>query len=256
VRADAGSRLRGTRSNNVGRVLTRDELVARLRAADEAWSTVRGVVRHWRNQELTNAAFHEHFERLKSGGTLTWSIAFSNDDRDNDPIVEAVYAVAFDSGGRRRRAVVTSRRNEEWLPDKVVIDGAHWWARTGDSITTNGGDERYQMGGADMVALLLPSDVLAGFDVQPAADYETVAGRSCQIARAVRRSHDPNGYRPGSRVFDMIEGGDHFRLSVDGETGVLLRVLKEFGGQAAEIVEFSEITFDEPLDDGLFAPLS
>jgi hypothetical protein len=155
-----------------------------------------------------------------------------------------------------RTAEGRRRRNEEWLPDSVVVDGASWWARTGELIQTNDGDERHQVGGTDMVALLLPSHVLSGFDVQPTAEYETVAGRSCQIAEAGRLDRDPRGHKPGSEVFDMIEGGDHFRLSVDANTGTLLRVVKEFGGQAAEIVEFTEIAFDEPLDDRLFAPLN
>lgn len=182
-------------------------------------------------------------------------MTFATDQADGDPIVEAELTVAFDIRGDRRRAETLSRRQEEWLPDTVVVDGPVWWARTGDSVQTNDTDSSRRVGGTDMVALLLPGDVLTGFRVEPTAESENVAGRTCLVALASRLDPDPSGGRPGSRVFDMIEGGDEFRLSVDLGTGVLLRVVKLVDGAVAERWEFAEITFDEPIDEQLFAPL-
>lgn len=54
----------------------------------------------------------------------------------------------------------------------------------------------------------------------------------------------------------MITGGTEFRLSVDVDTGVLLRVSKLVDGIEAEICEFLDITFNQSLNDELFAPLS
>lgn len=52
----------------------------------------------------------------------------------------------------------------------------------------------------------------------------------------------------------MIAGGTDFRLSIDLLTGALRRVIKSVDGAVAEIYEFTTISFDEPLNDTLFAP--
>ena len=54
----------------------------------------------------------------------------------------------------------------------------------------------------------------------------------------------------------MITGGTLFRLSIDRQLGVLLRVVKLVDDTEAEICEFLDITFDAPLDERLFAPLT
>ena len=178
------------------------------------------------------------------------------EDDDDDAIVEEVLAVAFDTRGRRRRAETVSRHQEEWLADLVVVDGPSFWARTGDTVQTNNGDTHQSHGGTDIVNLLLPSRVVDGYDLTCLDEQEQIAGRTCAVAVAVPRPPDPYGRAPGSEVFDMIAGGTQFRLSVDADKGVLLRVAKLVDGTEAEICEFLDITFDEPLDDNLFAPLS
>ena len=54
----------------------------------------------------------------------------------------------------------------------------------------------------------------------------------------------------------MITGGTLFRLGVDLQTGVLLRVVKLVDGAEAEVCEFLDITLDAPLEDHLFTPLT
>lgn len=142
------------------------------------------------------------------------------------------------------------------MPDTVVIDGPTFWTRTGDVIDTNAGDPDSSHGGADFIRLLVPDEVPDGYDLTRLPEHETVAGRRCEVVVALPRPPDPYGETPESEVFDMISGGDRFRLSVDLETGVLLRVVKLVDGQPAEICEFLEIALDQPLDDALFQPLS
>lgn len=60
----------------------------------------------------------------------------------------------------------------------------------------------------------------------------------------------------GSEVFNLIAGGTLFRLSVDLQTGGLLRVAKLVDDAEAGICEFLHITFDAPLDGQLFEPLT
>ena len=173
-----------------------------------------------------------------------------------DGIVESVLAVAFDAMGRRRRAQTISRRQEEWLPDLVIVDGPTFWARSGETVQTNGGEERHSHGGTDIVNLLLPSRIPDGYYLSSRGEEEEIAGRMCKVATAVPREPDPYGRTPGSEVFDMIAGGILFRLSIDLQTGVLMRVAKLVDDAEAEICEFLDITFDAPLADELFAPLA
>jgi len=142
------------------------------------------------------------------------------------------------------------------MVDVVVVDGTTFWARTGDTIQTNGGDPHSEHGGADFIRLLTPDKVPDGYDLTMADDREVVAGRQCDVVLAVAKAPDPYGETPGSEVFDMICGGDSFRLSVDQELGILMRVTKLVDGQQAEICEFLEIAVDETLDERLFDSLS
>ena len=237
-------------------MLTREQLVALLNGADTAWTTAQGVTRQWRRQRLVTIAFEWHVDALEAAGRSIARITATRDDGDDDdPIIESVLRVAADSQGRRRRVEAVSRRGEEWQADTVVIDGDTFWARTGTSVATNGGDPNHSHGGADIVALLLPSAVPAGFDVAPTDEQDLIADRPCAVGTASPREPDPYGHIPGSEVFNMIAGGTDFRLSIDLETGILLRVIKFVDNELAELCEFTEITINEPLDDALFAPV-
>lgn len=233
---------------------TQAELIGLLHQADTAWTSVRGVARHWRDQDLVNIAFTRHVRAPREAGPIAAATLVASREGDDDPMRESVFAIATDRHGRRRRAEAISRRNEHVWADVLVIDGHTFWARTGTSTLTNDGDPNVTHGGAGIIDLLLPSAVPAGFELTPDGDLEVVAGRTCAVARAAPRGN-PDLPMLGSEVFNMIAGGDDFRLSVDLDTGVLLQVIKFVDGAAAELCEFTEITFDETLDDDLFAPL-
>lgn len=243
-------------ADTLSAMLSHEQIVTMLSRADTAWSTVQGVIRQWRRQALVNTAFKRRTDSLAAAGlsVATYS-ATDESDHDDDPIIESVLAVAVDSGGRRRRTQALSRQGELWLPDTMVVNGDTFWARTGTSVRTNAGEPGSRYGGFDIAALLLPSAVPAGFDLAPTGEQEVVANRPCVVAAASPFPPDPYGRTPGSEVFNMISGGTDFRLSIDLQTGVLLRVIKFVDGQTAETFEFTEITLDQPLDDSLFAPL-
>jgi hypothetical protein len=211
----------------------------------------------WRRHDLVTIAFHRYMEALHDvGEPVSVYVASASDDSDDDLIRESVLAVAADRGGRRRRVDAVWRRREEWLPDALVIDGDTYWARTGNAVTTNHGDPRSSHGGADIIRLLLPSSLPAGFDLAPTGEVEQIAGRRCAVVSAAPREADQFGRTPGSEMLHMIAGGTDFRVSIDVETSALLKVVKFVDGQPAEVCEFTEIAFDQPLSDDLFAPLS
>lgn len=96
-------------------MLTDDELIEQLRAADAAWLTVQGATRHWRRQDLVADAFHQHFAQPQRQASWTMTFVSTVEDDDDDVIIEEILAVSFDTRGRRRRAETVSRHQEEWL---------------------------------------------------------------------------------------------------------------------------------------------
>jgi hypothetical protein len=238
-------------------VLTQEQVVLLLSRADTAWRSVRAVARQWERHDLVTAAFMERHEAMAARGAVLFSAHMAAED-EPDPIIELELAVATDRGGRRRRADVLSRRNDSWLFDTLVVDGDSFWVRTDGVVKSNGGNPRSSHGGADIVSLLLPSAVPAGFDLAVTGEETVVAGRRCAVAEASPRPYEMYTYGriPGSEAFHMIAGGTEFRLSIDLGTGVLLHVVKLVAGEAAQVCEFTSISFDEVLDDAMFAPLS
>jgi hypothetical protein len=238
-------------------VLTQEEMIVLLAGADTSWLSVRAVARQWQRHDLVTAAFDQHVAALRAAeGTAVFSVQVDGGG-EPDPIIELVLAVATDQHGRRRRADVLSRRNDSWLFDTLVVDGDSFWARTGSAVQSNNGDPASSHGGADIVSLLMPSAVPGGFDLAVTSEEKVIAGRRCAVVEASPRPYQPHtfGRMPGSEAFHMIAGGTDFRLSVDLDTGVLLRVVKFVGGETAEVSEFSSISFDEVLDEAIFAPL-
>jgi len=239
-------------------VLTREQVIVLLGQADTAWRSVRAVARQWQRHDLVTAAFEQHAAALAGNPDVTvFSLRAGDDEPDPDPIIELVLAVATDQRGRRRRADVLSRRGDSWLFDTLVVDGDSFWARTGGAVQSNGGSPASGHGGADIVDLLMPGAVPAGFDLAASGQEEVVAGRRCAVVEATPRPFEPYSFGRirGSEAFHMIAGGTDFRLSVDLDTGVLLRVVKFVAGETAEVCEFTSIAFDEELDDAMFAPL-
>jgi hypothetical protein len=119
--------------------------------------------------------------------------------------------------GRRRRVQLVSSHVEELRPDVVVWDGDTFWSRTDGRMLTNHGDPAHGHGGDEFTALL------------------------------------DTAYVPV--LFDLTVLGTATVTGVDDVTGVLLRVVKLVDGAEAEIVEWTELALDMPLDDALFDPL-
>jgi hypothetical protein len=246
--------------------MTASRLAELLRAAETAWTTVEGVTRHWRRQDLVKLAFKRHFEQLNAHGPGTSVAYFSATAEDTtakdadttaDDVIETVLAVAADRPHRRRRAELVASRGSEVRADLLVIERDTFWARTGNDILTNGGNPDHSHGGAEIIdQLLCPSYVPALFSLTP-LDHTQLAGRACVEVTARPRtdvSDDERWDWPGE-PFAMITGGDEFRLSVDAETGVIVRASKFVDGELAEVTEWQELRLDPGLPASLFAPV-
>ena len=218
-------------------------------------------MRHWRRQELVTLGFHRRITAEAAIG-IAWvpltaqaeqSLGCEGETARND-IYESVLVIHAADAGDRRRADAVSRIGEEWMADSVIFDGRTFWARTGQEVLTNGGNPNSGHGGADFIRLLVPEEVPDGYDLTELDQTEEVAGRLCDVIEASPLPPDPTGETPESEVFDMISGGERFILSVDQQTGILLRVVKLVDEKPAEIHEFVEIVLDEPIDESIFLP--
>jgi hypothetical protein len=107
-----------------------------------------------------------------------------------------------------------------------------------------------------MVALMQLDYVTALYELTPDST-SVVAGRPCLRAAARERAGVTDRERAPFRgdPFGMVAGGEDFVLDIDIATGLLLRATKLVDGAEAEIMEWTELTLDAPLDDALFAPL-
>ncbi|WGL52973.1 hypothetical protein P5P86_03915 [Nocardioides sp. BP30] len=242
-----------------------EELAERLQTAHNRWTTVRGTFRTWRHGELTTRAFRDWHHLDEPAGsrhspaasTLVVTAVRTDGEANLESQVEHVLRVCAADNGRQRRAEAISRTGEEWLPDLVVVDEPWFWTRKGRVVQTNDGNPDSTHGGADFVLLLRPHAVPDGFDLSATGAIETVAGRPCDVVVATPKDGDAHeGRLPGAEFFDMISGGRDFRLCVDQETSTLMRITKLVGGEPAEIIEYLDITFDEPVSEGTFGPLA
>jgi hypothetical protein len=111
-------------------------------------------------------------------------------------------------------------------------------------------------GGDEVTALLQPDYVTALYELAPDGP-SVVAGRPSLRAAARERADVTDRERAPFRVdpFGMVAGGEDFVLDIDRATGLLLRATELVDGAAAEIMQWTELTLDAPLDHALFAPL-
>jgi hypothetical protein len=240
------------------------ELASRMSTAGTAWRTAQGTWRHWRRQDLVTLAFNQHFDRLgEEGEAWTVLVATKADDADEvehreptDPVIESVWSVAIDRPARRMRVGLEDARGEESRPDVVVWVGDTFWARTGQAVLTNDGNVHQGHGGDEIGALLEPDYVAALYELR-AIDELVLLDRACTRVAARERPGvgEQERYQYRGDPFGMIAGGEDFLLDVDDATGVLVRVVKLVDGEQAEIMEWTHLTLDNPLDEALFAPL-
>jgi hypothetical protein len=238
-------------------------LLEQLRTAGTAWTTAQGVWRHWRRQDLVRVAFDRHFDRPRMQGEHWTTLTFvgpdgaAAGDEPAEPVIESVWAVSVDRPPRRMRVELLRRCGEELRPDVVVWVGDTFWARTGGAVLTNHGDVGRVHGGNEVLALLQPDYVAALYHLTVVGESQ-VTGRSCCRVAAREREGvtERERYDVRGDPFGMVAGGEDFVLDVDPVTGLLMRATKLVDGEVAEIVEWTELTLDTPVEDVLFAPLA
>lgn len=217
------------------------DLLALIHDSDDSWHTVAGVVHEWRDQRLVHKAF---MPKVSAEGGSTFSFGASS----KPEVFESDYKLWAD----RDRVRVERGPSHEARPELLVRVGAEWWTfGTHGGAVTNGGRDNRSTGGDEVMCQLRPAQYLSLFRWSLTGETE-VASRPALVARAERRGTDEGLRMFVPTPFEMIAGGTQFEVCVDADRGVLLRVLKLVDGEAAELREFREATFDGPVDDAMF----
>jgi hypothetical protein len=210
-------------------------------AAGSAWVPVRGTIRRWRRDDLVEAAERLSETRRGKFPPVTVSrpgpgvVAFSSSVR-----VEA----SFKEDRKKRKTKKKGRKASKRAKDQAAEVARRTPSTTSETYTDfaataqHGPDRTVPAGHGRLAFLLLTRRLpyLLDLDV---VGQDVVAGRPCEVVDAVLRPDNV-----GSTGLPM-ESGVSFRLYVDTERLVVLRAVNLVDGEAAEIVEFLDVTFDE-----------
>lgn len=154
------------------------------------------------------------------------------------------------SGARLR--VAGKRWREDRDEDTVVSDGDHWWSTIGLGGPRSGtGRPLVSFGFPELALLMAPGRLLGEYRFAILGEDE-VAGRPVLLARATPRFgvEDEAGMAPWDALGD--EADEHL-LAVDRERGVILRCVSLWDGQQTASAEVTEIAFDVPVEEDVFA---
>lgn len=234
------------------RAMTGAEL---LRKVGEAWHTADGTVRRWEHVLSAHIA------------SVAWEARLDDepDDEghpDRPPVgwpeeTEVVLRVRQDRLRGLKRFQLVSAVGDRPPFDDLVMHGATWWARMFTDVTTNDGDESEQIAGSECDALLFSGHVLDYFQLsEPEGEVVVVGRRALRVRATERPGLDTIELMDAHAVFGLMPGGEEFVLDIDVTTGILLRAVKLVHGREAEILEWTSLSLDLPLDEDTFTPPS
>jgi hypothetical protein len=198
------------------------ELLELLYLARTRWRTVRLTLDDW-----------THLERQQDAYERSLGLEGTSSPHDYGEI-EAVTRTWVDAGGpfRQERQGMT-----------LVHDGDRTWIATAESGVIEHESQAMRPLGDE---LLDPAAFLPGFDLTIIKDTTTAGRPSLEVAGKPR----PRGFGP---VELFPYGADDLLLAVDRERGVILRFEASATGEPIRRLVVTEIAFDEPFADGLFA---
>lgn len=228
------------------------ELSGLLFEAGERYRTVRATIRHRRQGDIATEAINRYVEYGFSHGIL------SNFD---PPYYVPRYR---EYGDLEETTRLWHERPDRWRQETESSDqpgttyrvadgkGPWWFYGVPDHAPyrahyspTNGGEFTPD---EEFACLLDPFRVRYGFECTLKIVGEAcVTGRQTIEVETKAISWD---YAPHGPFWD---GADDFLMSVDAETGVILRFASRLRGEECDSFEITELAFDETFADGTFA---
>ena len=210
--------------------------------AVNGWETFQATCRDWRHTQRGFEAFlRMHEGRGKMHGLRGPS------DTDAPEVVEETVRLWVAAGMHRIR-------QETILADGrtgaiIVVDGDRWWLfNPRQGVLCHDGGDSHSVGTFDVASLLDPAALIPHLDFGSIGTGD-VDGRTCWVVDATPREPRHGERHPGSR---LPGGADHYRLWIDQERGVALRIAASWQGEPFSIREATGVVFDAALPDDLF----
>jgi outer membrane lipoprotein-sorting protein len=230
------------------------ELLVLLYRAHASFRSVRGVLRDWRDLELSEEAVRHEIEqqeqqRAASGGRVTSrQIAFAAGPHEPEPPRELETSIRFWLE-RPDRVREEHRSSHPYGQDGAIMvkRGELWWHYDPRSGAISNEDE-LEVGsgvGQQLEQLLDPVDLLAGRELEIVGEREAAGRPALEVRSRPRPSNNPtiHGYPFGAQEFHHL---------VDRERGILLRTAAIFRGEELGVTELTEVVFDETFPDETF----
>ena len=202
--------------------------------------TVTATVVTWQHAERARAAFTAQVER--DDGSFFLAVASSDEPPPEETTTTA-----------RLWLAPPDRAREEAGDHVGVRRGRRWWSYDPDQgALSNEDDEEVSSGVGGTYAHLFDSGTLLGALMLEPAGRDTVDGRPALLARAVPRRSASGQDDVDWTLHELGFGADEWRLAVDAEHGVLLRVESLLGGLPFQRVDVLDLVIGEPVDDAVF----
>lgn len=206
--------------------------------------TVRAEFRVWRHDQRALTAFQAMAAR--SGGMVTMYAESEEGEEPPSPESESTARLWLELPDRVR----------EERPDHLAVkDGERWWTWQRDwGASTNVGSEDGVSTsiGTQFIPLLAPARVLGALEWTAAGRGER-AGRPVLLALAHPREQiGDEDDQLGWNLHPFGSGAGEYAFEVDVERGVLLRAEARYEGEPFQVVEVTDIAFDEDLPEETF----
>jgi outer membrane lipoprotein-sorting protein len=230
------------------------ELLELLYGAHARVRSVHGVLREWRDVELSERAIrHEAEQRERRdrfvGRARSMQIAFAPGPAGPAPpsVIETIVRFWLERPDRVREE---HHSTHPYGRDGLVMvkRGELWWHFDPRSGAVSNEDEPdVGSGVGDLLEQLLdPIDLLAGRELELVGEETMFAGRrALEVHSRPRPSNNP-------LIHGFPSGAQEYRHLVDRDRGVLLRSAALFQEQEYAVTELSEITFDETFPEDTF----
>jgi outer membrane lipoprotein-sorting protein len=229
------------------------EVLELLHGARARYRTVRGVLRHWSSLRLSQEARERWAAEVHAAGHsagTTYAEVMVVDQPASEPPDRHELAIRFWSDPPARLREETTNVAPQPHEHVLVRDGDRWWTYSPEwgavsNVVTGEEVEQVMTGGGELWETLLDPSVWI-----PALDFE-LEGRGEQIGRPALRvratGRVPRGNDPFLFRAQLAVGADEYRLLIDRERGVVLRVAALLEGEEFWVSQFDELVFDEKL---------
>ena len=219
--------------------MTLDTALSALDESKARWRTLRARGREWRHEpRLTEA-----FLRATPSDAVTVTASFVGPPVQDER--EERWSIWIERPRRVRAEFVVGAETVA-----VVFHDDTWWSwAPALGARTNGGRRDHGHGTGPVEALIETAALL------PVLRFEAAgAGRWLDRPVAHLRAFPPTPVRlEHAEVLHRLgSGADEYRLTVDLERGILLRVEARSEGRPFQIVEATQIAFDEDLPASTF----